>query len=136
MPPSSIPVLQNLLNCQPASSNPSGNEDGTADFDTAITVVISLLTFLKVKTPILVILQLEHGMNLFEKTRASDQATFWQVTCEISQLVQKEKLTALLNSVVVRRTRRMQPTFNSLKGLNGVKAKDVVFVDLEFLPFS
>ena len=59
-----IPALRKLLDCQPASSDPSGNENGTADFDAAITVVISLLTVLKVKTPILVTLQLEYGTIL------------------------------------------------------------------------
>ena len=109
---------------QPASSNPSGNEDGTADFDTAIIVVISLLTILKVKSLILVILQLEHGTNLFERTRVSDQATFWQVTCEIAKLVQKEKQFALLilcreadKEYAALQQSQVQFSFNPLKGL-------------------
>mmetsp|Transcript_9152 Transcript_9152/g.25564 ORF Transcript_9152/g.25564 Transcript_9152/m.25564 type:complete len:1056 (-) Transcript_9152:265-3432(-) len=122
---SSMPALQKLLSSQPVSSNPTSSEDGTADFDSAITVVISLLTLLKAKTPIVVILQLEHGTSLFEKTRASDQATFWQVTGEIAKLVQKEKQIALLilcreadKENVATGQALEQNTFIGLKGLN------------------
>ena len=82
--------ILHFRNSQPVSCNPFGNKDGIADFDMAITVVISLLTFLKVMSAILVFLQFELGTNLFERTRVGDQATFWSVTCEFAELVQKE----------------------------------------------
>lgn len=92
---SSVPVLGELLNAKGNLSKMS-QTDQTEIFTTAVKVVIALLSILKKQTPVLVILQFEHGTSLFPRTTDEDQAIFWKMTTDICKLVQKEKAIAAL----------------------------------------
>jgi len=90
-PASSINTLRDLL----SNTGEASHKENSADvFDTAIKVVIEMLTRLKKQTPVLVVLQFEHGTNLFPKTTYDDEKTFWKMTSELTKLVQKEKQIA------------------------------------------
>jgi len=83
-----VPMLGELLGGQEVA------RDNTQIFETAIKVVISLLTMLKKQTPVLVVLQFEHGTSLFAKTTQEDQKIFWKMTSDLAHLVRKEKSIA------------------------------------------
>merc|ERR1719401_1838218 len=75
--------------------NNSFNRKDTFElFETAVQVIIALLTMLKRQTPVLVVLQFEHGTSLFPSTTREDQAIFWKMTADLAHLVRKEKQIA------------------------------------------
>lgn len=88
-------------------------------------VVISLLTMLKKQTPVLVVLQFEHGTSLFANTTREDQLIFWKMTADLANLVRKEKQIAGLilcreadrDNVAVQHALQTN-SFLELKGLN------------------
>jgi class 3 adenylate cyclase len=90
-PKASIDTLRELLGNANAPSVTARSSDV---FDTAVKVVIDMLTRLKKQTPVLVVLQFENGSNLFPKTTREDEKTFWKMTSELTKLVQKEKQIA------------------------------------------
>jgi len=82
-----VPVLGELLNGRAGGNN-------AEVFETAIKVVIALLTMLKKQTPVLVVLQFEVGTSLFPNTTREDQTTFWSMTAQLAKLVRNEKHVA------------------------------------------
>jgi len=116
---SSVPVLRDLLRGQ--ASAPGSGEI----FETAIKVVIALLVMLKRQTPVLVILQFEHGTSLFPKTTHADQQIFWKMTADLTELVEKEQSIAGLilcreadqNNLAVKHAVNKN-SFVALKGLS------------------
>jgi len=90
---SSLPMLTELLNGQaiPPQLHQPVDSNNNEIFETAVKVVMSLLSILKKQTPVLVILQFEHGTSLFPSTTREDQKIFWKMTTDLATLVQKEK---------------------------------------------
>jgi len=116
---STVPPLRDLLRGQ--ASSKTANEI----FEMAVRVVIALLVLLKKQTPVLVILQFEHGTSLFPRTTLEDQKIFWKMTANVAQLVQKEKSIAGMilcreadKSNVAVKQAIDQNSFLALKGLN------------------
>mmetsp|Transcript_46581 Transcript_46581/g.120581 ORF Transcript_46581/g.120581 Transcript_46581/m.120581 type:complete len:1065 (+) Transcript_46581:85-3279(+) len=94
--------------------------------ESAVKVLIALLGVLKKQTPVLVVLQFEHGTSLFEKTMENDQNIFWKITADLTEFVSKEKQIA--GMIIVREARHdnvavqyaiSQGSFLKLDGLSG-----------------
>jgi len=119
--PKSVCTLTDLLQ---NPTTPNGDRDEI--FETAVKVVIALLTILKKTTMVVVVLQFEHGTSLFSKTTAEDKAIFWNMTAQLTKLVQKEKQIAGLilcheaeqDNVAVKHAMGSN-SFVKLTGLNG-----------------
>eukprot|EP00933_Yihiella_yeosuensis_P068486 TRINITY_DN7416_c0_g2_i2.p1 TRINITY_DN7416_c0_g2~~TRINITY_DN7416_c0_g2_i2.p1 ORF type:complete len:1045 (-),score=200.64 TRINITY_DN7416_c0_g2_i2:283-3417(-) len=128
-----IPVLREMLTTRAIVQSPDV-------FETAMKVIIALLTRIKKQTPILVVLQFEHGSSLFDKTTAADQATFWKMNEEINQLVKKERQIAGL--ILCRHADRSQEVVkeaeqrNSLMTLKGLNEQNIVEYMANYLCIS
>mmetsp|Transcript_7189 Transcript_7189/g.20209 ORF Transcript_7189/g.20209 Transcript_7189/m.20209 type:complete len:1055 (+) Transcript_7189:96-3260(+) len=122
---STLPVLRDLINSHSQVSEVSTTAKNNEVVETAVKMVIALLVLLKRQTPVLVVLQFEHGSSLFDKTNVADLKIFEKMTADLTQLVQKEKSIAGLvlcreadvRTVAVKHAMESN-SFIALKGLN------------------
>eukprot|EP00440_Ansanella_granifera_P071923 gb/GFBE01078051.1/.p1 GENE.gb/GFBE01078051.1/~~gb/GFBE01078051.1/.p1 ORF type:complete len:1043 (+),score=304.23 gb/GFBE01078051.1/:1-3129(+) len=94
------PILRDLL-CSRATT------DSAEVLDAAMKVIVAMISDLKKKTGILIVVQFEQGTSLFDKTTQDDLAVFWKITGELGKLIAKEKSVAGL--VLVRKADKEQP---------------------------
>jgi len=79
----SVPILRLALSYQTA------NEKSSDILDTALDVVMTLITILRKQTPVLLVMQFEYGTSLFPKT-LEDQTIFWKVITDLAKVVQSK----------------------------------------------
>lgn len=126
--PATLQILRTLLLNNGSQASSTVND--TADiFETTIKEVINMLTRLKTQTPLLVVLQFEHGTSLFSKTSKQDEEVFWKMTAELTNLVKTEK--AISGLILCKNAPKKNPavesavTSNSFLELKGLSDENV-----------
>mmetsp|Transcript_65224 Transcript_65224/g.119022 ORF Transcript_65224/g.119022 Transcript_65224/m.119022 type:complete len:411 (-) Transcript_65224:280-1512(-) len=130
----SLPILRQALRDQ------TSQEKSSDILDTALDVVITLITILRKQTPILIVMQFEYGTSLFPKT-LEDQNIFWKVISDLAKLVKdrgqgtKPLVMMILcqdadrsNSCV-----KMAEEGNSLLRLSGLTEEDILTYTSNYL---
>jgi len=79
----SLPILRQALHDQ------TSKEKASDILDTALDVVVTLLTGLRKQKSVMVVLQFEYGTSLFPKT-LEDQHIFWRVVSDLRKLVEQD----------------------------------------------
>lgn len=123
----SLPILRQALRDQ------TSQEKSSDILDTALDVVITLITILRKQTAVIIVMQFEYGTSLFPKT-LEDQNIFWKVISDLTKLV-KDKgqgQKALVMMILCQDADRTNPCVKlaedgqSLLRLSGLTEEDIL----------